>query len=187
MADENPGILYPVKIEAYNGKWPLLFEKEKAYLLNLFDKKLRCEHIGSTAVTGLSAKPTIDILLEYPPGFGKSEIIRIMEDNSYIYMKEQIKHLMFVKGYTPAGLTDESYHIHIGPLSQSWLWDRIFFRDYLVENPQEANNYENLKRELALKYKYDRELYTDGKEKYVKMITEKAKFEMDKNRGLNPN
>jgi GrpB-like predicted nucleotidyltransferase (UPF0157 family) len=186
MADENPGRLYPVKIEAYNSKWPLLFEKEKAYLLNLFDKELRCEHIGSTAVKGLSAKPTIDILLEYPAGNDKSDIIRIMEHNSYIFMKEQTRHLMFVKGYTPAGLAEESYHIHIGPLSQSWLWDRIFFRDYLIENPQEANNYEILKRELASKYKYDRELYTDGKEKYVKMITEKAKFEMNKNTALNP-
>jgi len=167
--------IYPIFLEKYNKKWPSLFKKEKNVLKNIFQQDLKIEHIGSTAIKGLSAKPTIDVLLELPQGLSKKQMINIMEDNGYIHMKKQKKHLMFVKGYTPKGLAKESYHIHVGPLTQNWLWDRVCFRDYLNDNPDEANNYENLKEKLTQKHKNDREAYTDGKAKYIKKITEKAK------------
>ena len=175
MTKEELGKLYPIYLESYNKKWPALFEKEKNILKNIFGKNIKIEHIGSTAITGLSAKPTIDILVELPNDLNKEQIIKIMENNKYIYMKEQTKHIMFVKGYTSKGIGKESYHIHIGPLNQNWLWDRIYFRDYLNNNAYEAKEYEDLKIKLSLKYKNDREAYTDGKTKYIKKITVKAK------------
>ncbi len=178
LTKEELGKLYPVKLEPYNEKWPILFNREMAHLKNLFGIELRIEHIGSTAVKGLSAKPTIDILMELPVALSKTDIIKKMEENSYIFMKEQTEHLMFVKGYTSTGLAEESFHVHMGPLSLSWLWDRIFFRDYLIENPEEAGNYEKLKMNLALKYENDREAYTDGKGEYIKMVTERAKSKL---------
>ncbi|WCK56001.1 GrpB family protein [Aneurinibacillus sp. Ricciae_BoGa-3] len=54
-------------------------------------------------------------------------------------MKEQTNHLMFVKGYSPTGLEKESFHIHMGTKEQVFLWDRLFFRDYLRMNPSVAN------------------------------------------------
>jgi len=172
------GILYPIVLKEYDKRWPTLFKQEKNRLLSLFGSPLVIEHIGSTAIIGLSAKPTIDILLETPKNLTRSQIINMMEQNGYIHMKEQKRHLMFVKGYTLEGLDEESFHIHIGSKDQEWLWDRLYFRDYLNENQVEAKRYELLKKELAAKYKYDRDGYTDSKSDYIERITEIAKREM---------
>lgn len=177
MNKEELGKLYPIYLTDYNSNWVILFEKEKTNLKKIFGDSLKIEHIGSTAIVGLKAKPTIDILIEKPNSLDMTneQIIKIMTENNYLYMTEQTKHLMFVKGYAPSGLEKESYHIHMGDLEQNWLWDRIYFRDYLNKNPDEAKNYENLKKELAIRYKNDREAYTDGKADYIMKITEKAK------------
>jgi len=179
MTTDELGRLYPVSLTNYDCRWPVLFEKEKNILMGIFGQSLKIEHIGSTAVTGSMAKPTIDILLEKPGNMSDEQIIRKMTENGYIHMKEQTRHLMFVRGYSPSGLEKESYHIHIGPLHQDWLWDRVYFRDYLNKNPKEARTYEKIKVNLARKYKNDREAYTDGKAKYINKITERTKKDMD--------
>ena len=171
------GQLFPIEIKKYDPCWPTLFTKEKQNLLRILgsDAPLRIEHIGSTAVPGLSAKPTIDMLVELPEGVDTSAIIEIMTKANYIYMKEQMRHLMFVKGYLPTGLSPESFHVHMGPKDQDWLWDRVCFRDYLREYPIEAARYEKLKKKLAAKHKHDRDAYTDSKFEYVEKITNRAK------------
>lgn len=169
------GKIYPVTLTCYDSDWPVLFEKEKVILQNILGCDLKIEHIGSTAVPGLSAKPTIDILLEKPRDISDEEIIEKMALNGYIHMKEQTRHLMFVKGYGLSGIEKESYHVHMGPLDQNWLWDRVYFRNYLRENNTEATVYQNLKMKLALEYPGDREAYTEGKSDYIMRITGKAK------------
>ena len=178
MNKDELGRLYPVIITDYDRNWPVLFDKEKRILTNLFVSNLRIEHIGSTAVTGLSAKPTIDILIEKPDNINDDQIIRTMTGNEYIHMIEQTQHLMFVKGYSATGLEKESYHIHMGPLDQDWLWDRIYFRDYLRKNLNEAQTYEKMKRKLSIQYRNDRDAYTEAKTEYIRIITQKAKDEM---------
>jgi GrpB-like predicted nucleotidyltransferase (UPF0157 family) len=178
MNKDELGELYPVFLTDYNSDWPVQFEKEKNILKRIFGLSVTIEHIGSTAITGLSAKPTIDILIEKPQNMSDVQIIKVMTENGYIHMKEQKRHLMFVKGYSPLGLEKESYHIHMGPINQNWLWDRIYFRDYLNLNRDEARKYEKLKKKLAVKYRNDREAYTEGKAEYIKKITKKAKNEL---------
>ncbi|MBN2323241.1 MAG: GrpB family protein [Spirochaetes bacterium] len=180
MTNEELGRLYPVTLSTYSPEWPKAYEKEKSVLTRILGPAiaLRIEHIGSTAVYGLSAKPTIDILVEIPasPAIHK-EIKNKMTASGYIYMKEQKKHLMFVKGYTPEGLAPESFHVHMGPKEQRWLWDRVCFRDYLRRNPDIAREYERLKKRLSLKYTNDRESYTEEKGKFIKRITELSRNE----------
>jgi len=177
MTKEELGLLYPIKLVPYNPDWAVIYKKEIKHLLHILGPKvaLHFEHIGSTAIPAISAKPTIDILIEIPSNFDPDFIISKMNDNGYIHMKEQLRHLMFVKGYSPTGIAKLSFHIHMGPVSQDWLWDRVYFRDYLINNPTEASLYESLKKELALKYKNDREAYTDMKADYIKRITDLAK------------
>ncbi|HDZ62204.1 MAG TPA: GrpB family protein, partial [Nitrospirae bacterium] len=55
------------------------------------------------------------------------------------------------------------------------LWDRLYFRDFLIDNKETAKEYERIKRKLAKKYKYDREKYTEGKTEFIMEITNKAK------------
>lgn len=178
MNREELGRLYPIKIERYDANWALWFEKEKQLLAGTLGPEiaLRIEHIGSTAVPKLSAKPTVDILVEIP---GESEIrdeiINLMSKNNYIHMKEQQQHLMFVKGYSPTGLEKESYHIHMGPKDQDFLWDRVTFRDYLRMTPSAAKEYEALKIRLAEAFKHDREAYTESKAEFIRKITKLAK------------
>jgi len=169
------GKIYPIVLTNYDNNWPMLYKKEKIILKGIFGESIKIEHIGSTAILGLMAKPTIDILIEKPEKMSDNQIINKMKENGYIHMKEQNKHLMFVKGYSHSELEKESYHIHMGPLNQGWLWDRVYFRDFLNKNKEEARKYEKLKKDLALKYKNDREAYTEGKAKYINKITEKAK------------
>jgi GrpB-like predicted nucleotidyltransferase (UPF0157 family) len=174
MINQNLSILYPIFLTEYDNNWQTLFEEEKAILHKIFDSTLKIEHIGSTAIPGILAKPTIDILLEKPRYLNDEEIIKVMIANGYIYMQEQTRHLMFVKGYSAHGLEKKSYHIHIGLLNQKWLWDRMYFRDYLRLHPEELKKYEQLKKELSKQFRYDREAYTDGKTDYIKRITTKA-------------
>jgi GrpB-like predicted nucleotidyltransferase (UPF0157 family) len=169
------GNLYPIQLVNYNDDWHLLFLKEKSLLKQLFNQTLRIEHVGSTAIKGIMAKPTIDILFEKPVDLSNEKIIETMAQNRYIHMEELNNHLMFVKGYSPSGLEKESFHIHMGFLNQTFVWDRIFFCNYLNHNPDELKIYEILKKELAFKYKNDREAYTHGKEEYINRITAKAK------------
>lgn len=178
MNKEELGKLYPITIVEYDSSWPLLFEKEKETLIDILGPQiaLRIEHIGSTAVPNISAKPTIDILVEIPEDSGISDlIVSKMCDNGYILMKEQKNHLMFVKGYSPTGLEKESFHIHMGSDKEEWLWDRLYFRDYLRMNADVALEYEELKNKLAKSYKHDREAYTDSKRDFVVRTTETAK------------
>ncbi len=178
MNKEELGKLYPVVLKDYDENWPLLFQEEKSCLESIFGAGLTIEHIGSTAITGLPAKPTIDILVEMPERLTQSQIISIMVQRDYIHMKEQKEHVMFVKGYTPEGMEEVSFHIHMGPKEQGWLWDRIYFRDYLNKNKEEAKKYALFKKELAVRYRYDREAYTDAKSGYIQRITDIAKREL---------
>ncbi|WP_064093493.1 GrpB family protein [Rossellomorea aquimaris] len=178
MKKEELGRLYPITIYPYNEKWPFLFENEKQEILSILgsDIALRIEHIGSTAVPGLSAKPTVDLLVEIPEGEEVDNfILKEMTKHNYIHMKEQKKHSMFVKGYTPTGLEEESFHIHMAPSNQDFLWDRLYFRDYLREHVSIAKKYEHLKVHLSKMYKNNREEYTEKKTDFVLKITQIAK------------
>ncbi|MDF2647548.1 MAG: hypothetical protein K0Q73_3353 [Paenibacillus sp.] len=178
MNREELGKLYPIKIVPYDSNWAMMFEKEKQVITHILgsDIALRIEHIGSTAVPNLSAKPTIDILVEIPKeSHIRDEIIILMSKNNYIHMKEQRNHLMFVRGYSPTGLEKESFHIHMGAKEEDFLWDRVYFRDYLQRNPTIANEYESLKNKLAKTFKHDREAYTENKSEFIGAITRLAK------------
>ncbi len=181
LTTEELGRLFPIEIVPYNQKWKELFERENKRIREKLGRNtaLRTEHFGSTAVEGLSAKPIIDILVEIPPLTQelKSEIIKKMADMNYHFIwrtDEEIPYTHFVKGYTNDGFKEDVFHIHMGEKNHA-LWDRIFFRDFLRLNKSLANEYEKLKIELAKKYKFNREHYTNAKTDFVKRITAEAK------------
>ncbi|GLX68881.1 GrpB family protein [Paenibacillus glycanilyticus] len=178
MNKDELGRLYPITVVPYDANWTSQFKNEKQILMNMLSSEiaLRIEHIGSTAVPNLSAKPTIDIFVEIPKENKVRElIISKMTQNNYIHMTEQNNYLMFVKGYSPKGLEKESFHIHMDTKDSDFFSDRAYFRDYLRANPTVAKQYEELKFNLAEIYKYDREAYTDNKADFVSKITKLAK------------
>lgn len=186
LTPEELGKLFPIQIVPYDKNWVDIFNSESVLLKNSLGDKiaLKIEHFGSTAVEGLSAKPTIDILVEIPQLTDnlKETIIKKMTDIDYTFIwrtDEIIPYMHFVKGYTKDGFKGNVIHIHMGEKPHP-LWDRICFRDYLRQNKKVAEEYESLKISLAEKYRYDREAYTNGKSKFVKRITEIAKHKNGK-------
>lgn len=177
LSREELGRLFPIQISAAKADWKDLFEKEKQHLIKLLGEKiiLRIEHIGSTAVPGLAAKPTIDILIKIPQAPAiKRKIENIMTTQGYYYMHDQTDHMMFVKGYSPEGFKGQCYHIHMENGDHDELWYRVYFRDYLISHPEVADEYAVLKRELAEKFKYDREAYTEAKTEFIERVTRLA-------------
>ena len=80
--------------------------------------------------------------------------------------------MSFNKGYTPSGYADKVFHIHIHPIDDN---DEIFFRDFLVNHPDTAKEYEALKLSLLPKFKHNRDGYTEAKTEFIERIVSKRK------------
>ena len=169
-----------VSIVPYNPEWPSLFEDESRFLWSKLPKSLviRIEHFGSTAIPGLAAKPIIDILVEVGSlEETKRQIVPLLESEGYDYFwRPELfdgppVYAWFIKRNSEGKRT---HHIHMVE-ADSKLWDRLYFRDYLREFPNEAKRYEELKHFLYEKYPNDRVAYTKGKTDFIVSVTEKAK------------
>lgn len=166
-----------VSIASYDPEWPRLFEFEAASLRHRLPRSIigRIEHFGSTAVPGLAAKPVIDMLVEVSSlDETKEQVVPVLEAEGYDYfwrIAVYPAYAWFIKRDAGGRRT---HHVHMVE-ADSNLWERLHFRDYLREFPDEARRYEELKRTLAERYPNDRVAYTEGKAAYVVAITERAK------------
>lgn len=172
-----------VAIVPYNFDWPRRFEQEKTHLLNCLPRELirRLEHFGSTAIPGLSAKPIIDMLVEVTSlEETKKKIAPILESQGYDYFwrpsfGDDVPpfYAWFIKRDSQG---KRSHHIHM--IERHFAhWDRLLFRDYLIEHPETAKDYQALKLRLAGDYPNDRIAYTNGKSEFVMRVTHIAKNE----------
>lgn len=162
--------LFPIILTPHNPQWAIWAKEEMQLLsdiLSSYDPIIN--HIGSTAVKGIHAKPIIDILVELTNGICWNLIKDVMVANGYICMSESDSRMSFNKGYTPAGYADKVFHIHFHRIGDN---DEILFRDYLIERPEVAKEYEKLKLSLLPKYKNDRDGYTEAKTDFIKRIIE---------------
>ncbi len=166
------GQLFPIIITDYSDKWYDLYKAEVKLLTDslLQSDLVRIDHIGSTAVPGLKAKPTIDILMQVTEQIDIQKLKDIFTSLGYLINKHPenpAPHLSFVKGYTKQGFKGQAYHVHIRYRGD---WDEIRFRDYLIKNKEIAKEYETLKLKFAAKYPNDREAYTDSKTEWIEKI-----------------
>jgi len=168
--------LFPIILSAHNPDWKKYYEEEKALLEKSFGNLLvRIEHIGSTAVEGLIAKPTVDILLEADPSASPDEVRRTAERCGYTVMSEKTVpeyRLDLCKGYTPQGFADKVFHLHIRHPGD---WDEIVFRDYLRRNPAKAQEYARLKTDLQKRFEHDRDAYTEAKGDFIRTCVKEAR------------
>ena len=173
MAEETDEVV----IVEYNPQWVFLFEQEAICIRKVLDSDLvtRIEHFGSTAVPGLAAKPIIDLLVEVRSlTEAKQVAISQLETLSYAYWFDNPnpQRMFFVKGLPPN--SPRTHHIHMVE-SDSELWERLLFRDYLCKYSDEAARYAQLKYQLAQRYLTDREAYTSGKAEYIESVMRKAR------------
>ncbi len=179
MTNEELWQLFPVILENHREEWKLWYEEERATLLSLIgDENIeRISHIGSTSVPGLIAKPTIDILLEITPGCDTQMLVETLKQSGYIYSRQPGKpppHMTFMKGYTPKGVAERVFHIHVRYTGD---WDELHFCDYLRRHADAAAQYGELKVKLKQKYEHDRDAYTEAKTEFVTCITNLAREE----------
>lgn len=166
-------MLFPVILSDHKDYWADWYREETELLQNALSGIERISHIGSTAVNGICAKPTIDILAEIPARGRLADFKAVIEKCGYICMAESDNRMDFNKGYTPQGFAERVFHLHLRHSGDN---DELYFRDYLAENPDVAAEYERLKLDIWEKYKYDRDAYTHHKGDFVKRYTEIAKI-----------
>jgi GrpB-like predicted nucleotidyltransferase (UPF0157 family) len=181
LSAEELGILFPIIISEHNPDWKYKFATEKQLINKTIGAGsiLRIEHIGSTAVSGLCAKPTIDILVEIEDDSNIDLIITKLENIDYQFIPKPENpppHLMFAKGYSDQGFTGQTYHIH---LRYKGDWDELIFRDYLIQNPEISHEYAELKKKLSVDYRNDREKYTNSKSEFITRITKRARKKLN--------
>lgn len=171
-----------IQLVPYDKQWPILAEKEIKNLYTLLPKQhiIDVQHIGSTAIPGMLAKPIIDIQIAVDslPAI-KQAAIDILKTQGYVYWEEDPdpEKMFFVKGMPPYG-DKRTHHIHIiEPTAPRWK-SRILFRDYLIRHPEAAHEYEKLKIKLAEEHTHNREQYTEAKNKFIEDILLKAQDEL---------
>ena len=156
-----------VKLENNFEKWKKMFEEEKNNLNKIFDNNsLKIEHVGSTAVKGLLAKPIVDIAI----GLDSFEDIKIYENKlKEIYtFKENFKknEILLIK----ENKTETFFLIHILLVNDKRYQDMIRFRNILNNNKEILKEYEDLKITLSKKYANDRKMYTQSKNEFITNI-----------------
>lgn len=168
-----------VVIVEHDPRWSIMFEEEAMRIAEALsqDVVVCIEHIGSTAVAGLAAKPIIDLLVSvHSLVEAKQVAVSPLEKLGYAYWLDNPdpQRMFFVKGLPPN--SPRTHHLHMIE-SDSILRERLLFRDYLREHPDEAFHYAQLKRHLAQQFSTDREAYTNGKTEYVQSIMQKVRQE----------
>ena len=170
--------LFPIILSPHKPEWKTWADKEIQSLTTLLiHYSPTINHIGSTAVPGIIAKPIVDILVEISSCCDWCEVKNILEKSGYICMCDTDKRMSFNKGYTPVGYADKVFHIHIHATGDN---DEICFRDFLRLNPAVAKEYETLKLGLLPKYKNNRDGYTEAKTDFInKVITSVKRNDTD--------
>ena len=164
-----------VCLEKYNSNWKIEFEREKEILRGIFGDYAICiEHVGSTSIPGLSAKPIIDIAV----GVNDLRDVLFVEKlfsthSNYLVKKDSVEgEILVVKS-----LDDDytTHLIHVMELDGNRYDDTILFRNYLIQNKYILNKYENLKIELAAKCVNNLKMYTSSKNEFISEILNQAR------------
>jgi len=162
-----------VRPVAHDPSWSRKFEGEAARIgAALGGAATAIHHIGSTAIPGIFAKPIIDILVEAPSVEAVDEKTASMEALGYEAKGEfGIPGRRYFRKNDEAGI--RQFHVHAFAADSEGVVRHLAFRDYLRSHPDAAQEYSQLKRELAERYPTDDEAYMDGKDPFIK-VTQRA-------------
>lgn len=148
-----------------------MYESERDFLYSLLGDYIQgsIEHVGSTSVVGMVAKPIIDIMVGVKSLDASSGAIKLLSSNSYCYYPYKADVMHWFCKPSPKIRT---HHLHLVPFNSPLWVERIAFRDLLRNNSDVASDYANLKMGLAYNYENDREAYTQQKWPFIKKALE---------------
>lgn len=163
-----------IEIVDSDARWPETFQRlARAIVRALGDAALQIEHIGSTSVPGLGAKPIIDILLVVEDSKNEPEYLPKLEDIGYelrVREPDWHEHRMF---RTPA----KDVHVHVFSAGCPEIERNLLFRDQLRGDVPDRQLYEARKRELAIQSWPDMNAYAASKTEIIERIIAKARAE----------
>ena len=173
MTDKSRQDEAPVHLTPYDPSWPSLFEVERAVLERTLAPWLSgpIEHVGSTAVPGLVAKPVIDMMAAVDTLKMSRPAIPALVELGWVYFPYRAEAMHWFCKPSPAFRT---HHLHLVPFGSPLWTERLAFRDCLRRDPVVAAEYARLKRELAERYQFDREAYTEAKSPFVQRVLDHA-------------
>lgn len=168
-----------VAITEYDPRWPSAFDDEASRIRQTLSPIVAIEHFGSTAVPGLPSKAIIDLLVIVPSLEAAPAIDRALSTLDYEFWRDNPRkdRLFFVKGMPPRGAR-RTHHVHVTEPSGEIL-ERVLFRDFLRANRRDRERYAELKKDLASRYRFDREVYSEAKTAFVAAIMTKASAARD--------
>jgi GrpB-like predicted nucleotidyltransferase (UPF0157 family) len=167
--------LEPTKVQLvpYDPQWPIEFDKERLEIEKAIGADiLSVDHIGSTSIPGLCAKPIIDILIglkDFGDGF---RCVSALEKLGYTFRGE---HGIPGRHYFRKG-SPRTHHLHMYTRGTPDWQHHILFRDYLRAHAAQRDSYAELKTALAKQYPENREKYLDGKAAFIQNIIQLAKY-----------
>jgi GrpB-like predicted nucleotidyltransferase (UPF0157 family) len=161
----------PIELRDYDPEWPRLYAREEERIRSILgDRVRRIEHVGSTSVPGLPAKPIVDIVLEVPDSSDEAGYAADLEAGGYplrIRERDWFEHRVF-KG------PDTNINLHVFTEGCEEVDRMVGFRDHLRGNEHDRKLYTDAKRELAARdWKYVQQ-YADAKTSVVHEILDRA-------------
>ncbi|MFM8900536.1 MAG: GrpB family protein [Burkholderiales bacterium] len=159
----------PIAVVPYSAAWPALFASEVLILRAALEPWLVAdmEHVGSTAVVGLSAKPIIDIMAPVHDLASSRAAIAAAQSVGYCHYPYKPEQMHWFCKPSPAART---HHLHLIPWGSALWQERLAFRDALRNNFSLAQQYGMLKQDLAARHPLDREAYTEAKTPFITSV-----------------
>jgi 16S rRNA processing protein RimM len=158
----------PIEVVDYDPQWPAMFEAERLRVKEaLGEVAVRVDHVGSTAVPGLAAKPTVDIQVSVPDVYDREAFFGVFFSLGYEHVPdpEFVEYPVFA---WPSARAPSTFHVHVCQAGTEMERRHLAFRDRLRGDPAARDEYAALKRELALKHGNDIEGYVADKETFIK-------------------
>jgi GrpB-like predicted nucleotidyltransferase (UPF0157 family) len=170
-----------IEVRDYDPRWPTLFDEECSRLRGVFGSMaVAIEHMGSTSVPGLAAKPIIDLLVgvqSLPDAKSVCvEPLRVMGYTHITAYEAWLPAELFFRKGIPGPWT---HHLHVMELSNPRWEEYLLFRDYLRSHPETASAYGSLKKSMALAFKDDIEGFRNSKHSFVVNVLAKARAERE--------
>ena len=174
-----------IVVENYNAQWAITFQAFKAIYQNLLgDLALSIEHVGSTSVVGLAAKPIIDMDIVVRNEADLQAVLQKMSLLGYRHLGDfGIKNREVLKGISDKVPIDGSnkiwqkHHLYVCIEGVSSLDNHLKFRNYLRQHPQKAQEYGELKQRLAQQFTYDIDEYIAHKTPFITAVLEATGFD----------
>ena len=163
----------PIELAPYSAVWPQLFDEEEKLLAAALQPWLVgvIEHIGSTAIPGILAKPVIDIMAPVHGLEVALPAIEALRSLNYVYFPYKPEEMHWFCKPSPEHRT---HHLHLVPRGSASWHRRLAFRNALRRDPNLAAEYEALKLRLAAIHRNDRDAYTEAKRHFIDSVVARA-------------